>query len=1168
MDGNDATGFAELAPLVSASQDWLASAAQVVGQWLAVNWPVLSLMLAVYVGIVATRSFWIKVGRALQDTLFTNWQLAVLGATGLVLSVASGWTTWDGMRNFTGEPVLSLMITFGIQGVMLIVAWLIGESFATGMHRRGGAQARGFGGLWLPVTGAIVALAIMTGLTYLLIARDQLPFTSEQLLFAGVALAIIAFVGFLQGDLLQPYLQSGRIIVRNAVLWVMFLACMATSVFFSFDSLFSAIFPQDERARAAEIRAINQVAGVVADIGGLAETRRLESSEGLFKTQVWRDYEHQLDLAAGLARKAPAEIRAQLQAELEQQKERVAQLEESRANAEAQQAGLQVRKQQLNEELSRLAGERPQAASSTIEQQQVIADITRRLDEQRAKLLAEEKGVEGTGKVGRGQFWRAEKAAEERIRSELQVAEERLRAPKARVAEIDRRLASIRAELAQTDGDLAKLKGEAETAQQMIAVAQGGTPSETAERFDPSVGVAALDRDRQSFRQEPKQATLAAIQSQCGALVSASLRVESLRAEAAAIDCNPRAAIEAAGVVFALNDGLAAFRQNCAGGDRLPVTGGTDGLLQFGRKCLQDSGLASTDSAKMGAALSAIDLNRDDRAHRFVVTWNAFQDGNRLAYLALAIAIAIDSLVFMSGLFGANAVRSPLQDVPGDRPRSAKQLEDVIENALLPNTYENAHAVIEAMQPITPTGGFTQEVILATFETPGRAAVRKVLNAGATIGAVAQDPVHPARFLVRPELFEFLSMVAKKHYEQNSDNRRLSELKQLVTVALQPHVGDHAAIVLQTLDPIREVNGFSSQIYLSDVPPLEQPIVKRVLNAAATLSYVTDDKDRNEIGRFYVHKDLYKTLAMLAAANPRTYGWEADAHKAFARTALPSPQKARPDHGGRLREAAPMPLPQQHEHQRLTHRPAGMEPPVAPSAQGNDAARPAGSGQGAGPARPVPRADAHATGDFFEGRLLTALGFPDPDEVKARLSAPGVARAAMGAWRALKEHKDRNPRLNVLIERYIGEKDREMSEEYSELVSSLAGHSESRDLLDGVERAVSEALPVLMLFPEIGLVSYLISELEAAVSNDAVPMAAEITLLDRLRGVSDLLHGLDLSEPQSWAEVSALLNAPDVDHDEDEAQDGEGESGTGDGNRSDLPNVARWPRQSDGGSLS
>ena len=63
----------------------------------------------------------------------TNWQLTVLATSALFLSIASGWRTWDGMAQFTGESVLSLLITFGIQGVMLIIAWLIGESFAAGL---------------------------------------------------------------------------------------------------------------------------------------------------------------------------------------------------------------------------------------------------------------------------------------------------------------------------------------------------------------------------------------------------------------------------------------------------------------------------------------------------------------------------------------------------------------------------------------------------------------------------------------------------------------------------------------------------------------------------------------------------------------------------------------------------------------------------------------------------------------------------------------------------------------------------------------------------------------------------------------------------------------------------------------------------------------------------
>ncbi len=73
-----------------------------------------------------------------RDVPNRDWQLALLGSAALLLSLAGGWTTWDGMKNFTGEPVLSAMFTFGIHGVMLIVAWLIGESFATGMNQMAG----------------------------------------------------------------------------------------------------------------------------------------------------------------------------------------------------------------------------------------------------------------------------------------------------------------------------------------------------------------------------------------------------------------------------------------------------------------------------------------------------------------------------------------------------------------------------------------------------------------------------------------------------------------------------------------------------------------------------------------------------------------------------------------------------------------------------------------------------------------------------------------------------------------------------------------------------------------------------------------------------------------------------------------------------------------------
>ena len=97
-----------------------------------------------------------------------NWRLLLLGLTGLVLSIASGWTTWDGIQNFTDEPVLSLMITFGIQGIMLVTAWLIGESF--GVNRFVARTANKIEGKLLKIADLAFGTTIAAS-AFVLIAR-------------------------------------------------------------------------------------------------------------------------------------------------------------------------------------------------------------------------------------------------------------------------------------------------------------------------------------------------------------------------------------------------------------------------------------------------------------------------------------------------------------------------------------------------------------------------------------------------------------------------------------------------------------------------------------------------------------------------------------------------------------------------------------------------------------------------------------------------------------------------------------------------------------------------------------------------------------------------------------------------------------------------------------
>ncbi|MCB1505476.1 MAG: hypothetical protein KDJ47_10920 [Hyphomicrobiaceae bacterium] len=1066
----------------------------------------------VFIGLMAAvffflRRIWSRAAATIEDTIFTNWRLALLAATGLVLSLASGWTTWDGMRNFTGEPTLSLMITFGIQGVMLIVAWLIGESFATGMSIKSSGST---GGWDLLVTALFSILALVAATLWFgqgSGADGAAPanwFDSETArtiknfsLFGAVTALVLAFViAATKSDVGANYVQSGRLIIKNSMLWLMFLACMATSVFFSFDSLFSTIFPQEERKRAAEIRATSEVARVVSDIGAYATKRRIEEARDLFQTPAWVGYESELDKVATLAREAPDKIRQQITSELEEQKSRIAKLEEQRATATGGQAGLQSRKQQLTEEYSRLQAERPEAAAAANSQKIVVAEVEKRLDEQRTKVLAEEKGVEGSGKIGRGQFWRAAKAEAEKVTAELQIAKERLKSPQDRVETIDKRIAQIKAEMAQIDGDLAKLRGEADTASQMIDVAKSANATDNAERFDPSAGVAALERARQAFRQKPDRSTLATIQAQCSALAGAGLKVESLREAAAAIDCNPKQATEAAARVFALNDGIDTFSKNCAGGEHLPTGGGTDALLDFGRKCLQDSGLQSKDTVALSAALSRIDLNRDDKAHRFVVTWNAFQDGNRLAYLALSIAIAIDTLVFMSGLFGANAVRSPLSDVPTLKARTAQQLEAIIENALLPDTFANADAVLVAMQPITPVDGFTQEVIVPLEDTVNRSRVVKVLNAAATIGAVHRDVNRPERYLIRPELFEFLSTVAKRSFESNKENVKLAELRQVVNVALQPDIGRNAEIVLNNMQPINEAHGFSSQIKLGTVPSDDIPIVRKVLNAGATLQYVQFAEKDPDRDLYFVHGQLYKTIALISATNPRPV-----IAAQPSRPAIAGPQG--PLQGGALDAAAP-PLagPPQQGMARVPQASRGTQRQLTQAALTQQE-----------------REDLEA---LYEDQLLSALGLSSA-AVAARLSGEGVQEAAIAAWRELQSHANANWDLAHLIRHHQAQQENDLDEMYQSLKNGAYGDQRKINELDRVDQSIREALPALMLFPETGLVRFLIDQLELAAGPDDGQKPEEHILLEQLRQVNELMGQSDLADADAWARIRAAL---------------------------------------------
>src|SRR5262249_454635 len=161
-------------------------------------------------------------------------------------------------------------------------------------------------------------------------------------------------------------------------------------------------FPAEQRKRAAEIRATNQIGGVVADIGALTQKRQLEEAERLFDTDGWKTYDRQLAAPAQAGQGAQGGIGRGFGGEVEERRRGIGQQQERIATSQSGQAGLAVKKTSLLEELSRLKAERPGLAAEYSDHKSELDAKAKEIDAKRVEGMAEDRGVEGTMKVGKG----------------------------------------------------------------------------------------------------------------------------------------------------------------------------------------------------------------------------------------------------------------------------------------------------------------------------------------------------------------------------------------------------------------------------------------------------------------------------------------------------------------------------------------------------------------------------------------------------------------------------------------------------------------------------------------------------------------------------------------------------------------------------------------------
>jgi hypothetical protein len=1049
--------------------------------------------------------FFGRLYRIIEEMMFNNWQLALLGATAIALSLASGYTTFDGLRNFTSAPLLSVLISFGVQGVMLIVAWLIGESFATGMNQRR-AGATGFT-VREAVVGMVLGVSFAVLVFYWMLTQyNAVAFTraaglvADWARFADVALyfliglvlvAVIAFNFRRGGDISVPYVQSLRLIAKNSVLWVMFLASMAASVFFSFDSHFNAIFSAEQKRRAAEIRTLNQVGRVVADIGERAQKVQLAEAERLFETDGWKAYDAHLTHLAQQAQGSQAEIEKYFVTKMEERRRGIAEQQERISSAERNQTALLRRRDELEAELQRIEPGIGAFEAELAKAQGTYNATKQAIAAKRIEANAEDGGVEGTLKRGKGPIYRQRMAEMDELQRKLAIVDEpRLREAQRQRDQASARIVGLKREIATINGDVAKYKGESQTAAQRIKAAELSESDAEGANIDPARVLPAFERARSAFRQQPDAERLAALQTQCGNLLNAMLSTPAAKERVRSIDCDPNHAAEAAARLFALNAGLAAFQATCAGGAKLPQNATTDELLGFGRKCLQDSGLVSQESQDLGARLQAIDMNRDDKAHRFVVTWNAFQDGNRLAYLALILAIGVDALVFMAGLFGAAAVKSPLSDVPSPKARSAEQLQAVIDTALLPHTYENARLMLNAMRPMAEREGFTQRVIVDEHD-PQAPELHRVLNAGATIGAVRD--VGGNSYELRSELFEYLSLVAKKAFATDKTHVALADLERIVAVALLPEVKENVETVLHYVHPIqdrsllgkmglKERHDFTAEIKLDEVHRDHKTVVRNALNAGATMEHV----QRASNSHYLISRDFYKTLTRIRAR--------------FLHSTSPDALElaSAPRSGGALSETrVAIAGGNGAQPRKLAHQPHRDEPHNA-----------------------APSIDRLRT-EIWDG-LLSAIGLNL--EAASRVQEPAVRTQAAAAWQAIQQLSQGNERLRVYVDEIVDARADAVEQRYKELRSDYEGHGDELAVLEEVVGDLHRLLRSLLLLPEVGVLRDMVQKLEGAIDHDNGVAPAEERLLGQLRALEIAVRQIDKGSVDGWMRVAQMIH--------------------------------------------
>ncbi len=273
-----------------------------------------------------------------------------------------------------------------------------------------------------------------------------------------------------------------------------------------------------------------------------------------------------------------------------------------------------------------------------------------------------------------------------------------------------------------------------------------------------------------------------------------------------------------------------------------------------------------------------------------------------------------------------------------------------------------------------------------------------------------------------------------------------------------------------TARPITESKGFSAEVLLGEINADDAYVVQRVLNAGATLSYVQrdEDKDMAALQRYYVHKQLYKTLLLISSAYPRT------GQRGYA-PRLEGPGGA-PRLGGNITPQRPALPSGQVETRQLPGFVSQIGQATSEYPPARKSVTPADAPQ---QALQSPLSTSRDLQSAFTAHMVEALGV-DPNAYEDVFGDTfGAALAAAEAFGMVQQ-------TNRVFDRLVDEREREAQEKVDRVREQLADRPEAQtpqgaDALRNAYEDVLRNLSIISLLPggavEV-LMNRLIAELE------------------------------------------------------------------------------------------